>query len=59
MFKYSTVWVKCCPTGFLNSNYAPLRKHEDVLIFSKASACFVKDKSNAMCYNPQGLQVVE
>ena len=58
MFKYSTVWVKGCPTGFLNSNYAPLRKHEDVLIFSKASACFVKDKSNAMCYNPQGLQVV-
>lgn len=53
MLKYEFIWEKDNGTGFLNCNYAPLKKHENILVFSKASACFVKDKENAMMFNPQ------
>ena len=53
MLKYEWIWKKKSSTGFLNANFAPLKQHENILIFSKASAGFVKDKSKAMKYNPQ------
>ena len=40
-------------TGRLNCNFAPMKAHENILIFSKSAACYVKDKSKAMIYNPQ------
>ena len=52
MLKYEWVWEKAMPTGFLNCNFAPLKCHENILVFSKSSACYVKDKSRAMIYNP-------
>jgi site-specific DNA-methyltransferase (adenine-specific) len=52
-FKYEWIWEKESGVGHLNANYAPMKNHESVLVFSKASACYVKDKSNAMPYNPQ------
>lgn len=52
-FKYEIVWQKENATGFLNSNFAPMKIHENILVFSKSSACFVKDKNLAMIYNPQ------
>jgi len=55
MLKYEWIWEKSKSTGFLNSKYAPLKAHENILIFSKSSACYVKDINNAMTYNPQGL----
>ena len=33
MYRYSLVWDKGRTTGFLNANRAPLRKHEDILVF--------------------------
>jgi len=33
LFKYKIVWVKSSPTNFLNAKKAPLRRHEDILIF--------------------------
>lgn len=56
MFKYEWIWEKEEGTGFLNAHYATLKKHENVLVFSKAAACFVKDTKNAMIYNPQYLK---
>ena len=53
LFKYEWVWVKESPTGFLNSNFAPLKVHENILIFSKSSAAFVRDKAKAMNYFAQ------
>ena len=53
MLKYEIVWQKENATGFLNSNFAPMKIHENILVFSKYSACFVKDKNLAMIYNPQ------
>lgn len=35
LFKYKIVWVKSSPTNFLNAKKAPLRRHEDILIFYK------------------------
>ena len=40
-------------TGRLNCNFAPLKAHENILIFSKSAACYVKQKEKAMTYNPQ------
>jgi len=53
LLKYEYVWNKKHPTGHLNSKFAPMKQHENILVFSKASASFVKDKSKAMCFNPQ------
>ena len=53
MLKYEIVWQKENATGFLNSNFAPMKIHENILVFSKSSAGVVKDKSKAMVYNPQ------
>lgn len=32
-FKYTLVWDKCLPSGFLNANKQPLRTHEDICVF--------------------------
>lgn len=53
LLKYEYVWDKKRPTGHLNSKFAPMKQHENILVFSKASASFVKDRSKAMCFNPQ------
>ena len=49
MFKYCWVWEKSAVTNFLNAKKQPLRKHEDIVVFSKGS-----EK-----YNPQGLKKKE
>lgn len=53
MLKYEWIWDKPMPTGRLNCNFAPLKTHEVVLIFSKSAACYVKNPENAMVYHPQ------
>ena len=55
LLKYEWVWRKNRATGRLNCNFAPMKDHENILVFSKSSASFVKDKSKSMNYNPQGL----
>ncbi len=37
MFKYSWIWSKTQGTNFMNSKNAPIKYHEDVLIFSKGT----------------------
>lgn len=51
-FKYEWIWVKEQGTGHLNSKFAPMKKHENILVFSKSAASYVKDASNAMNYYP-------
>lgn len=53
MLKYEWIWEKPMATGFFNSKFAPMKCHENILVFSKSAACYVKNKSNAMVYNPQ------
>lgn len=47
--KYEWIWKKIQSTGHLNAKKAPLKQHENVLVFSGASI----DK---MAYNPQGVR---
>jgi len=44
-FRYCWVWEKSRPVGFLQANRQPMRKHEDVAVFS----------ASAHSYTPQGL----
>ena len=53
MLKYEWIWEKPCATGFLNSKFAPLKCHENILIFSKSGAGQTKNPDKAMVYNPQ------
>lgn len=34
-WRYNLIWEKTTPTGFLNANRMPLRKHEDICVFYK------------------------
>ena len=34
-FRYTLIWDKVLPTGFLNANKMPLRVHEDICVFMK------------------------
>ncbi len=47
-FKYCWVWEKQQPTGFLHVKDAPMKSHEDIVIFSLSSHS----------YNPQGTKSV-
>lgn len=52
-YRYSWIWEKDTPTGFLNSTYCPLKKTEDICVFSKAT---VGSKSkNKIRFFPQGV----
>ena len=52
MFKYEWIWVKPNGSNFLNCNYAPMKVHEKILIFSKSPCSMVKDSVSSV-YNPQ------
>jgi site-specific DNA-methyltransferase (adenine-specific) len=55
-FKYEWIWMKRKTTGFLLANYRPMKKTEDVLVFSPLGASGASAKAGkAMTYNPQGL----
>lgn len=52
MFKYEWIWEKENGTGFLNANHAPLKIHENILVFGKGATSPTK-RSVSMTYNPQ------
>ena len=54
-FKYDWIWDKSKPTGFINAKNAPLKKHENISIFSKGMTA--NCNSNNMIYKPQGVIV--
>lgn len=43
LYRYTIIWDKILPSGFLNANRQPLRSHEDILVFYKKQPV----------YNPQ------
>ena len=44
LFRYKIVWDKKLKVGFLNANRAPLRQHEDILVFYKKAPSFNPQK---------------
>ena len=52
-YKYDWVWVKSRTVGFLNAKNAPLKKNENIIVFSRGNAA--NNNKNRMEYYPQGL----
>ena len=44
-FRHSLVFEKSHPTGHLNANRAPMRKHEDIVVFSRKGATYNPQKT--------------
>ena len=53
-FRYAWAWKKSISGGIFNARYRPVKNHEDILVFSPASAA-VGCKTR-MKYRPQGLE---
>ena len=51
MYRYDWVWQKEKPSNFQLMGYQTGRVHENIMIFSKAKACYVKS-GNTMAYYP-------
>lgn len=56
LFKYEWTWVKNRPTNFAHAKNKPMKKHENVLVFSKGTTVHIGQSRNRMNYFPQGLQ---
>lgn len=56
MFKYDWIWVKNRTVGFLNAKNAPLKKHEQISIFSNGMTA--NNNKNRMIYYPQNLKEI-
>lgn len=52
LYKYDWIWEKQRPSNFQLMNYQCGRVTENIMVFSKGYACYVKGKTN-MKYNPQ------
>ena len=42
-FKYEWIWKKNTGSNFLQANYQPIKRHENICIFSKANASYSKN----------------
>lgn len=54
-FKYCLVWEKTRATGHIHAKNKPMKKHEDILVFSSGTTVHASQSANRMTYNPQGL----
>lgn len=54
-FKYSWVWEKNRASGHVHAKNKPMKKHEDVCVFSPGNTLHASQSSKRMTYNPQGL----
>ena len=52
MYRYDIIWKKQKPSNFQLMNYQMGRVTENICVFSKAKACYTKNKLS-MTYNPQ------
>ena len=56
-FKYQWVWEKSLIGDVMNAKNKPMRKHEDIAVFSGGTTANCSDRR--MTYNPQGLRRVD
>jgi site-specific DNA-methyltransferase (adenine-specific) len=54
-FKYAWVWEKNRPTNFAHAKNKPMKKHEDILVFSPGTTVHKTQSPKRMTYNPQGV----
>jgi site-specific DNA-methyltransferase (adenine-specific) len=58
-FKYDWTWCKNRPTNFAHAKNKPMKKHEDILIFSEGTTVHATQSMSRMPYFPQGLKDIE
>lgn len=51
--RYEWIWQKEQGTGHLNANFAPMKQHETILVFSPSGAAFNRNPERMMKYHPQ------
>lgn len=57
LFKYEWIWQKNIPTGHVHAKNKPMKRHENVLVFSKATTLHEgQSKRGRMNYYPQGVR---
>ena len=49
-YRYSWIWDKHLPVGFLNANRAPLRRYEVISVFSKKAPTYYPQKTRGSPY---------
>src|ERR1044072_7592968 len=54
--KYEWTWVKNRPTNFAHAKNKPMKRHENILVFSEGSTVHATQSSRRMPYYPQGLR---
>lgn len=54
IFRHSLVWEKNKATGFQHASAKPLKRHEDILVFSYGVNISEKRTEKRATYNPQG-----
>ena len=54
IFRHSLVWEKNKATGFQHASAKPLKRHEDILVFSYGVNISEKRTGKRATYNPQG-----
>ena len=54
-FKYCLIWEKTRATGHVHAKNKPMKRHEDVVVFSSGTTVHASQSSSRMTYNPQGL----
>lgn len=54
-FKYCWIWIKNRSTGHVHAKNKPLKKHEEIAVFSPGTTVHASQSSKRMTYNPQGL----
>lgn len=55
-FRYEWIWTKNRPTNFAHAKNKPMKKHENVVVFSQGTTVHAKQSVNRMPYFPQGLR---
>lgn len=55
LYKYDWVWVKNRATGHVHAKNKPMKKHENIMVFSKGTTVHASQSKSRMTYNPQGL----
>ena len=57
-FKYEWVWAKNRPTNFAHAKNKPMRKHENICVFSEGTTVHASQSAARMNYFPQGLKPI-
>ena len=58
-YKYKWIWGKNSPTMFVHAKNAPMRKFEEILVFSDGAINHASCTTRRMKYNPQGVMPCE